>query len=842
MLRSSFNEAWTCVGDSSSMMEEASNMMKAGDKETGFIILPHDAMILEKRDVDNPSGNSGGFYPGGNYIYKKVFEVPKEYEGKNISLEFEGVYHKARVYVNEAYAGSCMNGYRKFIIDITPYLVYGAENEIAVNVCNSDQPNSRWYTGSGIYRPVNLLVGDEIRIAADGLRITTPDVAEDVSLAEVELSYENDNCKTKSTYFVTTILDAEGEIAAQEFTPVTVYPKKNQKIYQRIYIRNAKLWSLESPHLYTCNVKILDAEDCVNSKVCIEKNLVLDESESTFGIRRIQVDPIHGLRLNGEKVLLRGSCVHHDNGVIGAATYADAEARRVELLKKAGFNAIRMAHNSASVQMLDACDRFGMLLMEESFDMWNASKNPYDIALQFETEWEKDLEAIVAKDYNHPCVFMYSIGNEIKEIGTPAAAATTRMLSNKLRELDGTRLITNAVNGLMTLTSKPETLIQVLLEMNLITPEQVQQMLAGDSQTGDINDLMTALLGKVNQMSAHQLVGEKMEESLSGIDLCGYNYMNGRYTPDTEAYPNRIMYGSETLPPDIDTNWKYVKENPRILGDFTWTGWDYIGEAGVGVVDYNSTTGFFKPYPCYLAYCGDFDILGNRRPMSYYREIVWGLRKEPYIAAEYPSHYNDQPMCTPWSAPDSLSSWTWPGFEGKGIRVQVYSDSEEVELLLNSKSLGKMRAGEANRFMAVFDITYQPGRLEAVSYTDGKETGRHVLNTAGEGRNLAVTCNRENMKANGEDLLYVDIALVDDEGNLNTSIDASVTVTVEGSGSLQGLGNADPMSTENFFGQEHATFNGKALAVIRAKKETDSVKITVCAEGYETRIINLTVE
>lgn len=513
MLRINFNENWTCTKDSSTMMDAASEGMSGGAVEEIPVTLPHDAMIMERRSADNPSGNSGAFYPGGSYVYKKSFSVPEDYDEKKVYLEFEGVYHKARVYVNGAFAGSCMNGYRRFIVDITPYLAYGAENTVTVNVQNNDIPNSRWYTGSGIYRPVNMLVGDEIRMAADGLRITTPDVAEDVSLVEIKMNYENDNRKTRKVYFATTILDEDQNVAAYEYTPVTVFPGKNQTIYQRIYVKQAKLWSLESPSLYRCNVKILDADGCANSRECIEKNQVIDETESTFGIRHIQVDPVHGLRLNGKEILLRGSCMHHDNGVVGAATFADAEERRVALSKQAGFNAIRVSHNSASVQLLDACDKLGMLVMEESFDMWNISKNPYDTALTFSDEWEKDIEAIVAKDYNHPCVFMYSIGNEIQEIGTPAGAETNRALANKLRELDPARLTTNAVNGLMTVMDNPAEMIQIMLELGLITQEQVQAMMAGGQESqgdGDINDVMTALMGQMNQLGTHHLISEKL--------------------------------------------------------------------------------------------------------------------------------------------------------------------------------------------------------------------------------------------------------------------------------------------------------------------------------------------
>lgn len=834
MLRKDFNRNWTFVKDDSTLME-------AGEAIPVKINLPHDAMIKEARDAKNPSGNAGAFYAGGNYLYEKLFPVPAQEEGKQIFLEFEGVYRNARVYVNGAFAGACVDGYRKFLVDISPYLNYGEENKIAVKVCNGDVPNSRWYTGSGIYRPVNLLIGDQIHMAADGLKIRTPEVAEDISCVETELNYESISQKTKKVYFQTTILDEQGNYVAEENTPVTIFPGKTQKIYQRIYIRNAKLWSVDHPNLYRCVVKIMDADGCVNMEACRAANIVLDETNSTFGIRHIQIDPMYGLRINGEQMQLRGACIHHDNGVVGAATFARAEERRVEFLKKAGFNAIRMAHNSSSVQLLDACDRIGMLVMEESFDMWTNSKNPYDDALLFENEWKKNLEALVAKDYNHPCVMMYSIGNEIQEIGTPSGAETNRRLANKIRELDSTRLVTNAINGLMTVMGNNEELIRILLELGLLTVEQVQQMADPSSmeENGDINDVMTMLMGTMNTLATHHLISERLEESIFGLDLVGYNYMSGRYVPDGKSYPNRIMYGSETLPPDIDVNWQYVKENPQVLGDFTWTGWDYIGEAGVGVVDYNTTTGFFKPFPVYLAYCGDIDILGNRRPMSYYREIVWGLREDPYIAVEFPEHYQDRPFCTPWTQNDSLSSWTWPAYEGKPIKVEVYSNSDEVELFLNGESLGRALTGEKNRYKALFDLQYQPGILEAVGYTKGQVVGRFSLKTAGEEKHLAITCDCE--KITEGEIAYLNIALEDQEGILNTAVDTKVSVVVEGCGELEGFGSADPASMENFYDKERTTFYGKALAVIRAKEGSGTIDVTVSAEGYESKNLKIMV-
>ena len=827
MIRISFNDNWMFAKDNSNMMSDATGSTVIENK---IVSLPHDAMIMETRNDKNPSGNAGGFYPGGNYTYTKKFQISEQEDGKTVILEFEGVYNIARVYVNGDFVCSNHYGYTGFYADITPYLIYGAENTVIVKVMNGSIPNSRWYSGSGIYRPVFILIGESIRIAPNGLRITTPDVAKDISLVETTVKLEYDGKATKKIYVCTEVKDAKGVVVATEKTPVTLFTGKTPTIHQKIYVRDAKLWSVEVPNLYTCEVKLMMGDE------------VLDETVTNFGIRRIQIDPMYGLRINGEKVLLRGSCIHHDNGIVGACTFAQSEERRVTILKEAGFNSIRVSHNSAPKSLLEACDRVGMLVVEESFDMWNTSKNPYDYALEFANSWEKDVEAIVTKDFNHPSVLMYCIGNEIQELGTPAGARWNREIADKFRTLDSTRPVTNAVNGLMTIM---DNMIPVMLELGLITMEQVMAMKDKSSEKkkgGDINDAMTGLMGQMNYLTTHHSVGEKLEETYGGLDISGLNYMRDSYAPMLEAYPNRIVYGSETLPPDIDLNWKLVKELPGCIGDYTWTGWDYIGESGVGIIGYNGEGGFFSPYPAYLAYVGDIDIVGNRRPMSYYREIVFGLRSKPYIAVEFPEHYKDTKLMTPWVVEESLESWTWPGYESRPIKVEVYSAEEEVELFVNGESAGKLPTGEANRFKAVFDTTYHPGRLEAVAYSSGIEKERFEIQTAGNELKLAAQLDKVILKADGQDLSYLMLSLTDEDGRLNTSLDRKVAIIVDGVGTLQGFGNADPQSTENFYATERTTFHGKVLAVVRAGTEKGDICVTASCEGCENIILTIKVE
>lgn len=798
------------------------------------VTLPHDAMVLEERNESNPSGNAGGFYPGGNYVYTKDFYMPQENEGKTVLLEFEGIYNRANIFLNDEFVISCHNGYTNYYANLTTHLNYGGENHLKVKVTNQDVPNSRWYTGSGIYRPVSLLIGNEAHIKQDGLKITTPEVSEDISTVETELTIRYDGKKRIKAWIETEILNDAGEAVAGEKSPITLDRGEEIVVRQRIYVYNAKLWSLEEPNLYCCQVNLT------------VDGTVQDTARENFGIRHIQIDPKYGLRLNGKSVRLRGAGIHHDNGIIGSIALPQAEERRVVLMKKAGFNSIRMAHNSASRALINACDKVGMLLMEETYDMWNESKTPYDYSHDFAYHWEEDLEAIVAKDYNHPSVFMYSVGNEIGEINKPGGAKINRALCEKFRSLDPTRYVTNAVNAMVATMANLETVMRDLgmlkaEEKNTVNQAQMQESMEEPADVGDINDVMTNLMGQMNYLSIHPMVAEVLDETFSTLDICGYNYMSGRYPLDNKQYPNRIYYGSETLPQDIDVNWKYAKEIPQMLGDFTWTGWDYIGEAGAGVPKYGDVSGFFSPYPNYLAYVGDFDITGYRRPMSYYREIVWGFRKKPYIAVQPPEHYHEKMHGTPWACSNAIESWTWNGYENQPIKVEVYSDAEEVELLINKKSQGRSPVGEAHRYKAVFDTVYHAGCVEAIAYANGQELERYAVLTANTETVLAVDVDKTALRANGQDVAYLMLKVTDGNGNVQTQYKEKISIEVKGAGVLQGFGSADPQSTENFFDQARTPYHGRLLAVIRAGVNPGIIKVYLHAEGLQSKKIEIDV-
>ena len=409
---------------------------------------------------------------------------------------------------------------------------------------------------------------------------------------------------------------------------------------------------------------------------------VIDEETTSFGIRRLQLDTAHGLRINGQTVKLRGACVHHDNGPLGAATIGAAEDRRVRLLKAAGFNALRSAHNPMSRAMLDACDRHGVLVMDELTDVWNRSKTAFDSSLTFSERWQDDVAALVAKDFNHPSVVMYSIGNEILELATPIGSSWGRSLAEEFRALDDTRYVTNGINGII---ANLDRMAETMAEL----------------EASDPNTMMANMGEQMALMNASALVSESTEESASVLDIVGFNYADSRYEQDAEQFPHRVIVGSETFPERIDTMWSLVTRLPHVIGDFTWTGWDYIGEAGIGRVDYTDVedyvaTGTTGPHPYLLAECGDIDITGHRRTVSYYREIVYGLRSAPYIAVHRPQHHGRPTSLTPWSWNDAVASWTWAVEPGSPVRVDVYSDADEVELQLDGETvaIGPRRRGE----------------------------------------------------------------------------------------------------------------------------------------------------
>lgn len=803
MIRNSFNANWT-VGSNKGFF----NMAPGGEPKP--VTLPHDAMITQQRSAEVLSGGKKGYFPDGTYDYVKKFDVPAEYKDKRVIFEFEGVYMNAMVYINGDFAGMHPYGYSNFYIKADRYLKYDEENEIRVVTKSSD--DSRWYTGTGIYRDTKIMVANLVHILLDGVKITTPDISDEHAVVAVATIVENEGINPKTTKILTEIIDAEGNIVAVDIAPLTTYAEESATIRQRLYINQPKTWNVDTPYLYTCRSKVMDGES------------VLDEEISTFGIRSLSLDAQDGLRINGKVVKLRGACIHHDNGVIGAATIGRAEERRIEILKDAGFNAIRMSHHPASKAMINACDHIGMLVMDESFDVWTENKSSYDYALNFSTWWENDIQAMVDKDFNHPSVIMYSIGNEIRETGSANGTDWGRKIAEKIRSLDSTRYLINSINGFVSVMDKLEQIMK-------------------SNMSGDVNSAMADASGIMKKVQAHEFVTQSVAESFAVVDIAGYNYADNRYVMDKELFPNRVICGTETFPKDIANNWQLVKESGHVIGDFTWTGWDYLGEAGLGRIVYGENSmapGVSGDFPWMTAYCADIDIIGNRRPISYYREIIFGLNSQPYIAVQRPEHHGKKANMTPWSWSDSISSWSFEGYEGKPVKVEVYSDADEVELMVNGKLVGKVGIDDIHAFKVEFDTVYTPGEIVAVAYTAGKETGRTSLMSAGSILKLKVEADRKQIIADDNDLSFIKISLVDEKGIVKPRFDRKVTVKVEGAGILQGLGSGNPKTEENFCDVEHTTFDGQALAVIRPI-ESGLINVTVEAEGCMPQTVKIEV-
>lgn len=815
MLPISFNRDWEYCESLGNLIFDP----RAAQAERIPVTLPHDAAVCEKRSADAPGGTAKGYYPSKDYDYFKRFTAPEEWKQKRVILLFEGAYMNARVFVNGDPAVQRASGYTEFSVLLNDYLRFGAENELKVSVQTGE--DSRWYSGAGLYRNVSLFVADPLHIDLYGFRLTTLAADREVASLLAEVTVANDGIVPRRFSLEIELKDSEGRTACRDIQTLNLRGLSRETVYPRLYVKEPQLWSPDEPNLYRVSVKLLEDGRTVDETVV-----------ETFGIRVLTLDNVKGFAVNGKTVKMYGGCIHHDNGVIGSATMESAEARRARLLKEAGYNAVRSAHHPMSRAMLEACDRYGLLVMDELTDMWTISKTRRDFGTAFEREWEDDLRAMVAKDYNHPCVVMYSMGNEIPESGSPAGAAVYRRLGSATRRLDGTRYITAGLNNLLA----GDALAEVFKS-------------SGADAAGGINEAMGSDLGDVMaKASMHPAVVAATNESYESMDICGYNYATDRYIHDALKYTNWISVGSETFPKDLAYNWKIVMENAHAVGDFTWTSWDYLGEAGIGADFYKKGPqgGFGRhPYPWRIAWDADFDITGRRTPQGYYREIVVGHRTRPYIAMQTPETYDREPAAASWSWPGTVSSWNWPGFEGKPIRIDVYGRGDEAELIVNGESLGRKplpaeTKGKILAFLATFDAVYQPGRVEAVVYSGGTETGRFTVETAGATAAARVETDRDSLTDCSGELAFLDVWLEDAEGMLNPGNDRDVKITVEGSGVLQGIGSGNPCTEEDFCDHHCRTFFGHAFAAIRPTGAGE-ITVTVECEGLPPVVKHLKV-
>ena len=811
------------------------------------VTLPHDAMLVEGRSADAPSGSAGAYFHSGKYRYEKAFTLTKEEAEGTVLFEFEAVYKNAVVAVNGRIVGRHAYGYGTFLVDATGAVKEG-HNEITVDCENMNQPDSRWYSGAGITRPVWLYIGKKAVIRPQALWVRTLEAGAGTTEIEAELLL--DEVSGSGAYGVRfTVLDADGAIAAAaEKAPEQIEAVGTAKHFTaKIAVEKAKLWSEDTPVLYTLRAELIPAEATASEGTTAGATAAVDCAETKFGIRKITKDA-RGIYVNGKKILLKGGCIHADNGIVGAATYDESEWRRVRILKANGFNAIRSAHNPASRALLDACDALGVYVMDESWDMWFSHKSKYDYAGEWRDHYLDDLREMVAKDYNHPSVILYSIGNEVSEPVKPGGIEAEREMVALLHEIDPSRLVTGGFN-LMIMSSSAK-------GKGIYKEEGGRESDAGKTSgmNSTLFNFMTSIVGTGMNKAAN---GKKTDlvttPALDALDVAGYNYASGRYKGEGKLHPNRLIVGSETFPQDIAKNWEMVKTLPYLAGDFMWTAWDYIGEVGIGAWGYtDDAKGFDKPYPWLLADAGAFDILGNPNGEVFLAQAAWGAVNAPRISVQPINHGRKKPAKAIWRGTNGLPSWSWSGCAGAKAVVEVYSDALEVGLELNGQIFPRKKLKEKK---ATFTVAYTPGTLTAIAYNAmGKEVSRTTLTTteggarpvirfeenamnpvlAGNGRGYETAVRGEKdvaKSAKPGEILYVDISMRGTDGIVESNADETLQVTVTG-GELLGFGSANPRTEEAFQTGKNTTYYGRSQAIIRAG-ESGEVTLTVRGKDGE---------
>ncbi|MDR1439674.1 MAG: DUF4982 domain-containing protein [Clostridiales bacterium] len=862
-------------------------------EEQRLVSLPHDFMLESETSADAPDGAASGYYKGGIGTYTKLIDLPAELAGQRVCIESDGAYMNTEISVNGNFVAAHHYGYTPFCADITEYAKPGERNRLMLTVNNGNPYTGRWYTGSGLYRHVYMLAAPKIHLSpwpiyayterVDGgntahivvevaaenhtdraytgrVRITLSDAAgdgggngnsggtacggangasgADSSGANAHSGYSgsggasacggtgvasntggsgdsggngvvsgsgsngiasgaggtggsasganahsgsgiNSACSIASS--------SGGRVAAERTVAIYLPPMSKRAARCRLAIESARIWDIDSPELYTIRAELAG----------------LDEDEALFGIRTVSADARNGFMLNGRTVKIKGGCVHHTNGILGAMSFYGSEHRKAKLHKDAGFNAIRCAHNPPSRDMLEACDRLGVMVLDEAFDMWRMSGNLNDYHSYFESCWKADVEAFMLRDRTHPCVVMWSTGNEIQERnGLSRGYGLAWEIAEHMRGLDRTRPITNAIcepfNGL------EDKDMRRLFEDGAARYAQIGQSMWGDAT----------------------------EPFAAPLDVVGYNYLDARYEPDAKAYPGRVMLGTESFPKDFAAVWDRVERLPHVIGDFTWTSYDYLGEAGLGQSRYCAPAAPAAPagagntaadeapaapaameskYPWRAANCGDFDLCGHGRPQLHFRKIVWGSR-ETYIAVLPPEHYGKAEELSRWGFRGAHPFWDYPAFRGKPVKIDVYSGAPHVELLLNGKSLGRRAAGKAAGYAAAFEACYEDGELTAVSYgAGGGEISRHTLATPGKFDRLAVEIGEP---VGG--LAYADIAAVDACGRLVPFDDKRIRAAAKEGWELLALGSGRPATCESYTGGVATTYLGRAQAILRA--------------------------
>ena len=752
------------------------------DSEWQAIDIPHDWSIENMPGTNSPfspdaiSQVNGGFTTGGSGWYRKTFIIPEDQSTKRIVIQFDGIYMNPEIWINGVTLGSHPYGYTSFWFDITEHIKFGKPNILAVKVRNEGE-NSRWYTGSGIYRHVFLKILEPVHVSQWGVTISTTEISIASAKINIKTSVNNQSENPLQVKVITRTLNSRGEESAKTESGQLIEKEDVSEFLQNAIVLNPQLWSPETPNLYTAISEVF-----TNGKL-------VDRVVTKFGFRTLQFDAVNGFQLNGEKLKLKGGCVHSDNGPLGAKSYDRAEIRRVELLKASGFNAIRCTHNPPSPAFLDACDQLGMMVIDEAFDMWQDGKNSSDYHLYFDKWWQRDAESMIKRDFNHPSIILWSIGNEIPKMNTTEVVNKAKEISAFVQQCDPTRQITAAVN----------------------------------------------------------VFGTEIDPFVATLDIAGYNYgsvgtnlTDGIFDIDHKRLPSRTMMQVESYPLDAFKSWMDVKDHDWVIGDFVWTAFDYIGEASIGWRGYWQEHNF---YPWNLAFCGDLDICGSKRPQSYYRDALWNENQlSVFVKPPQPSfeENKDRVSWSRWHWDDVLADWNWKGFENQPMEVNVYSSCEEVELFLNGKSVGRLRTNRSTEYKAIFNVAYQPGELKAVGYSNGKEVKISVLKTADEPSQIQLIADRSEIKADGQDLCYIVVNLTDDKIR-NPKAENLIKFDIEGPGRIIAVGNSNPVSTESYTNAERKAWHGQCLVIIKSERKEGKIVLKVSSANLKPAKILINV-
>jgi len=748
------------------------------DSKWRLLDVPHDYSSEDLEGSNSPfdstvvGGVSTGYTKGGTAWYRRNIKLPENSFDKTFIIQFDGIYMNSNIYFNGELLGNHPYGYTSFWFDISKKINKKGPNIIAVEVKNEGK-NSRWYSGSGIYRHVWLRITDKQHICQWGTKIETHKNSPDKTTVLISNKIENSGGISLPVELRTKIINPEGKEVAKTKTIHWLATHSDTSVTCLLNIPQPEEWNLETPKLY----KAVD-EIYVNG-------VLKDKVESIFGIRTISYDTLHGFQLNGKTIKLKGGCVHHDNGPLGSRAYDRAEERRVEKLKENGFNAVRCAHNPPSPAFLNACDKLGLLVIDEAFDCWNIGKNPQDYSLYFDTSWKRDLKSMLERDMNHPAIIMWSIGNEIPDMNNMEVVNKAVKLSSWVKTLDSTRPVTAAVH-------------------------------------------------EVNHLK---------DPFFRALEIAGYNYplrMEDNYLTDHKRVPNRIVFCTESYPLDAFTYWMAVNDYPWVIGDFVWTGIDNRGEASIGWLGYPQG----EYFPWNLAYCGDLDICLWKRPQSYYRDVLWKNGRQLYIfvTPPEPSFTDINPRLEKWSRwnwPDVVADWNWKDYRNKLIGIQIYSGYDEVELFLNAKSLGKKTTNRATKFIAHWEVPYEEGKLMAIGYKDGKEIERVELNSSGPVAKIVMKADRTKIQADDHDLSFIDVTLTDQEGIINPKAQDLVKFEITGPGTIVAVGNSNPKSLESYQLPQRKAWRGKCLVIVKSGKNPGLITLKASVEGINSTSIKI---